>query len=877
MAAKLVAEEGIQKGLVLSLDEGNEWVIGRDPDACQLLIEDPSASRKHLLCRKTADGIFLQNLSSTNPVLINDEEVIEPRLLRNGDLVKIGSGSYRFYSEEEAQLLDKGEISQLTIHEKEPNGNEDQILPKEAIVEVSQHEPNEKESHEEQSEAHPEEEPIPPEAAEAAQGQEIPSAIAETFEKPIEELPSEANEESEREKEEMPAEEEMLEKPLEETPSEAGEEAAKEPKEPPVQEETLEKSLEETPSETAVEEVSQEQEKTPKEVETLEKPEEETYEEGEASEYSENYKERPVEPETMEKTSEEQNVEAEVKETAEKREEMPQEEVKVEEAAISMPEGESALEQPKNEQESKSMINETETPVMTEEHIETEELTEKVEEHEIEPEELESEHISIFEEPAEKSIFPEINFDLTETGRWLLKVVGGPNHGAEFTMQPASTYVIGTDPNSCDIVFHDTSVSRQHAKITVNEDDTIVLEDLKSRNGTFVDGKPLTGKETVPTNTLISMGTSSFVVYDREGEMQTIISPLLPSIVKVLKEEPKQEQPVPAESASIAEPPASKPAETAPPMVEVPKKKEHAHEALGAFILIAIITGLFVIIGIGTTTLFKSQPVVTQQLIHPDRDLTQALSAFPNVKYSFNRGTGRLLLVGHVLTASDKNQLLYNLQGFKYIRSIDDSGVIIDEGVWREINQVLSQNPNWKGISIHSPTPGHFVISGYLKTRKQAEQLWDYMSSNFPYLDLLEKRVIVEEDVVTSIGNELQSHGFKDVSAQMNEGEVILSGNVQAGKMPDFDKAITSIKDIPGVRSIKNFVTELAPEQSLVNISDKYEVTGISKQGATTSVVINGRILTRGDVLDGMTITSIKPNAVFLEKEGIKYRIDFSK
>jgi type III secretion system YscD/HrpQ family protein len=489
-------------------------------------------------------------------------------------------------------------------------------------------------------------------------------------------------------------------------------------------------------------------------------------------------------------------------------------------------------------------------------------------------------HISIFEDPFEegKSQFPHINFDLTETGRWLLKVVGGPNQGAEFSMQPTSTYIIGTDPNSCDIVFHDTSVSRQHAKITVNDDETILLEDLKSRNGTFIDGKQLNGKDVIPTNTLIAIGTSSFVVYDREGAMQTIISPLLPSIVKVLQnaEEAKPATETPAYTPEAAE---TKPAEpVAPPVVEPVKKAPHTHDALGAFILIAIITGLFVVIGIGTTTLFKSQPVVSEQVIHPDRDFTQALSAFPSIKYSFNRSTGRLLLVGHVLTSSDKNQLLYNLQGINYIRNIDDSGVIIDEGVWREINQILSQNQNWKGISIQSPTPGHFVISGFLKTRKQAEQLWDYISSNFPYLDLLEKRVIVEEDVVTTIGTQLQNGGFKDVSVQMNEGDVILTGHVLAGKLPEFNKVLTGIKEIPGVRNLKNFVTELAPEQSMINISDKYDVSGVSREGtASTSVVINGRILTRGDILDGMTITSIKSSAIFLEKDGVRYRIDYSR
>jgi DNA-binding winged helix-turn-helix (wHTH) protein len=44
----------------------------------------------------------------------------------------------------------------------------------------------------------------------------------------------------------------------------------------------------------------------------------------------------------------------------------------------------------------------------------------------------------------------------------------------------------------CAIVLHDDSVSRQHARIAVSAD-SIVLEDLGSKNGTFVDGARLEG------------------------------------------------------------------------------------------------------------------------------------------------------------------------------------------------------------------------------------------------------------------------------------------------------------------------------------------------------------------------------------------------
>jgi type III secretion system YscD/HrpQ family protein len=478
-------------------------------------------------------------------------------------------------------------------------------------------------------------------------------------------------------------------------------------------------------------------------------------------------------------------------------------------------------------------------------------------------------HDSILEEDgANKHDIAEINFGLLETGRWLLKVISGPNNGAEFSMQAGHSYIIGTDPNACDIVFHDTSVSRQHTRITVNPDETMVIEDLKSRNGTLVDGEPLQGKRPLAANTHVHVGTTSFVVFDREGEMQTIISPLMPAIVKTLKtEEPKSEQ------ADVA--PNAEQAQNAAAAIQVPEKPQSTN--LGAFILIGILTGLFVIVGLGTITLFKGEPVAVTQNIDPSKALSNALGPFTTVKYSYNPTTGQLLLVGHVLTQADKSQLLYSLQGLNFIKSLDDSGVIIDEYVWREINQVLEKNPAWKGINVMSTTPGHFVVSGYLQTRSQADRLAEYLSANFPYPDLLENRTVVEQDVQASINALLQSTGLKSVMAKLDNGEVILTGGVPPEKIDDMAAMIAEIKEIRGVRSVRNSTSGQVAEASIVNISDKYEVTGSSNQGGKLSVVINGRILMKGDVLDGMSITLIQPNVVYLEKEGVKYKIDVNQ
>lgn len=487
------------------------------------------------------------------------------------------------------------------------------------------------------------------------------------------------------------------------------------------------------------------------------------------------------------------------------------------------------------------------------------------------------EHDTLFEEKTEedKGVLAEIDFDLRQTGRWLLKVIGGPNNGAEFSMQTGTAYLIGTDPTACDVVFHDTSVSRQHARLTVSDDNTLAIEDLRSRNGTHVDGEPISGRVPLEPNVLVSMGTTSFIVFDREGDMQTIISPLLPSIVKVLQKgkEGEDEEAVKAREKEAA-------AQVAKAVEEGERKlrEEKKKKSFGAFAIIGIIAATFLVVGIGTMTLFVSEPVQMKKVVDYDAELKKAIEPFPSVKFSYNNNTGQLLLVGHVLTLSDKNLLLYNLQGLNFIKTWDTSGLVVDEFVARETNSILARDPKWKGISLHSPTAGHFALSGSLKTRKQAEELSDYITANFPYLDLLENRVIVEEVVLSTVDVDLDNAGLKNLIVQLNNGELSISGGLAKEQVATLNRLVKQFKEIPGVRSVKTFINEVAPELTMVNISNKYKVTGFSHQaGGNMTVVINGRILSRGDILDGMTITTIKPTVVFLEKGGTKYRIDYNQ
>jgi len=465
---------------------------------------------------------------------------------------------------------------------------------------------------------------------------------------------------------------------------------------------------------------------------------------------------------------------------------------------------------------------------------------------------------SVFDEtvPARAGGSPEVHFDLMEGTRFLLKVVGGPNSGAEFPLSVDHTYVIGTDSQVADIIFHDVSVSRQHASVTLKADNQLMLKDLGSRNGTYLDEEKVSGAVELPVSKVVSLGTSTFVVLDTEGEKNTIISPLLPSIVKVLQQQEEKKA-------------ASRPAE------EEEYKKEPSSPSfsmLGAFILVAVISTLLAIVGLGVRSLLTTETVQTKKL-DVQNELKQLFVPYPSVRYSYTDTNGRLLLVGHVLTNVDHSELMQSLQGIPDIRSIEDN-IIVDEFVWKEANQILAQNPAWKGVSMFSPSPGIFQVTGVVPNRRQLDTLVEYLNQTFNFPELLDFKVVVEEDLLNQVVALLRNRSFPNVKAAYSEGQILLSGVITVDQEPKFQAVVDEIGKIPGIRAVQNSVVSHKTE-AVTNISSRYKVTGYLDQGnGKINVVINGRIVGVGDVLDGMTITSITPEAIMLEKDTEKFRIN---
>ncbi len=64
--------------------------IGRGPE-CEIVIDDPSLSRRHAQVLRRPDGLYVQDLVSRNGTSVNDEPLTAPRPLQAGDLIRAGS------------------------------------------------------------------------------------------------------------------------------------------------------------------------------------------------------------------------------------------------------------------------------------------------------------------------------------------------------------------------------------------------------------------------------------------------------------------------------------------------------------------------------------------------------------------------------------------------------------------------------------------------------------------------------------------------------------------------------------------------------------------------------------------------------------------
>jgi type III secretion system YscD/HrpQ family protein len=219
----------------------------------------------------------------------------------------------------------------------------------------------------------------------------------------------------------------------------------------------------------------------------------------------------------------------------------------------------------------------------------------------------------------------------------------------------------------------------------------------------------------------------------------------------------------------------------------------------------------------------------------------------------------------------------YRLGQIPYITSLEDN-VVIDEGVWKMMNDIITTTPTWRGVSIHSPEAGKFVVTGYIDTTQDAMLLYEYLTVNFPYLDRLENNVVVEETLNEQLKALIAQGNLGAVTFKLTGGNVVITGQYSDKMKAEFNNMVKEIARVKGVSQVQNYASAIHPNRVGIDISNEDKVSGSSTyDGRGFSVVMNGKIFTLGDQVDGMKITSIEPSTILLEKEGLKYKIDYTR
>lgn len=113
-----------------------------------------------------------------------------------------------------------------------------------------------------------------------------------------------------------------------------------------------------------------------------------------------------------------------------------------------------------------------------------------------------------------------IDLELAKGTDPVLIVIRGALQGKKYSLKGQRKFLLGRD-KSVEIQLDDANVSRQHAQITL-EGDKIFIEDLGSRNGTFLNDEPLgSEKVALEKEDMIKVG-STILKFLPAGTLETL-------------------------------------------------------------------------------------------------------------------------------------------------------------------------------------------------------------------------------------------------------------------------------------------------------------------------------------------------------------------
>lgn len=97
-ATRLVVTNGPQMGMAAEVSQAGTYVmIGRSPD-CAILLDDDYVSTRHARVVNGVNGLYIEDLHSTNGSYVNGRRISEPTSIGLDDEIRIGKTLLRLES-----------------------------------------------------------------------------------------------------------------------------------------------------------------------------------------------------------------------------------------------------------------------------------------------------------------------------------------------------------------------------------------------------------------------------------------------------------------------------------------------------------------------------------------------------------------------------------------------------------------------------------------------------------------------------------------------------------------------------------------------------------------------------------------------------------
>lgn len=444
--------------------------------------------------------------------------------------------------------------------------------------------------------------------------------------------------------------------------------------------------------------------------------------------------------------------------------------------------------------------------------------------------------------------------------KYLLKILSGPNQGAEVALD-AGELVVGS-ASDCDLILSDTLVSGHHLKVVVGENGVSIVP-LESP--VYFDGQEIAKDQffTVEPFKFISIGTTHFVIGPTEGEWPALSSADIPNLTKMEKEEVKEEEAnKEGESGGAGLATEESLKETKAVEEQGLKKLIKENQGLtlggaGVLILMIIIGILGIYFGLKENEGSITPPSIIKEEISKVIASTGSPQAF-----TVEEEEGGFFIQGWAATSAEANKIedALNKIAPNVIAEVRVSGQTVEN-----LKDLLN-GLGAKFVGVSAIEPGKFKLSGYYGDDSGWESVRSDIGRDVPGVRLLKDEVLTPRKLYPTLTKILDNDKIAGKVQYVPQKEgIILKGMISQTDVPKVKESIKHLQAEVGAGvPIKNQIVVAKPEDLYLDL-DMDSVT-IGKNGYI--VTKGGQRLFEGGMLKGgYVIEKISRDGIILKKD----------